>query len=262
MRSTERDTAPSMISRVSEILKAYQHDERFMTISELSRRTAIPKASTSRIVAEMVDFGFLERQGDQIQLGLRLFELGQQASRHTDLRRFAIQTMSELSKATGQTIHLAVLEGTEVVYIHILRSKTAPPLPSRVGGRLPAYATGVGKVLLAHSPESVLEEVFREPLKQLGPKTVTNSQQLRHELRAIRENRVGFEREESAANLGCAAAPILNSKGEAVAAISVSVHLHLTDLNKMGPAVATAAMALSRDVGRLNYSAWAIDHKQ
>jgi IclR family acetate operon transcriptional repressor len=239
-----------MISRVSEVLHAYQHDERAMTISELARRTGIPKASTSRIVSEMLEYGFLERDGNEIRLGIRLFELGQQASRPTHLRKFAHPHMTELMKATGQTVHLAVLEGAEVVYIQILRSRLTPPLPSRLGGRLPAYATGVGKALLAFAPSELVDEVCAGELSPLGPRTITDPALLRRELDAIRANRVAYEREESTANVGCAAAPIINASGVAIAALSVSVHLNMTDLTKMGPAVSTVAMALSREAAK------------
>lgn len=250
MRSTQRDTSPSMISRVSDILMAYQHDERAMTVSELGRRAGIPKASASRIIAELVEYGFLERTDNDVRLGIRMFELGQQASRPTDLRKFALPHMTELMKATGQTVHLAVLEGTEVVYVQILRSRSTPPLPSRLGGRLPAYATGVGKALLAHSSPELIDQVCSEPLVPLGPKTITDPIKLRHELDAIRANHLGYEREESTVNVGCAAAPILNAQGNAIAALSVSVHLHMTDVTKMGPAVSTVAMALSREASK------------
>lgn len=243
-------TQPSMISRVSDVLRIFQGNEKSFTVSDIGRRTGIPKASAARIVADMVAVGLLEHDGDRVQLGLRLFELGQHANRPIDLRKFTLPTMTELMKATGQTVHLAVLEGTEVVYIQILRSRATPPLPSRVGGRLPAYATGVGKVLLAHAPTAVIDDVCAAPLIAIGPKTITDPQRLRNELAAIRANHIAFEREESTANVGCAAAPILSAHGDAIAAISVSVHLHQTDLSKMGPAVATAAMALTREAAR------------
>jgi IclR family acetate operon transcriptional repressor len=253
MRPTERDESVAMISRVSTILRLFQGDERSFSISEIARRTAIPKASTARIVTDLIAERFLEKDGQKIQLGIRLFELGQHASRPTDLRKFTLPTMTELMKATGQTVHLAVLEGTEVVYVQILRSRLTPPLPSRVGGRLPAYATGVGKVLLAYASESIVDEVCSSPLTPVGPDTITDPNRLRAELAAIRANRIAFERQESTPNVGCAAAPIINGEGAAIASLSVSVHLHQTDLSKMGPAVATAAMALSREAARRRF---------
>lgn len=245
--SAERENS-TMISRVSAVLMAYTHDERELTVSELSRRTGIPKPSTSRIAAELVDYGLLERDGTQLRLGIRLFELGQQASRSTDLRRAAFPTMSELMKATGQTVHLAVLEGREVVYVQILRSRLTPPLPSRVGGRLPAHATGVGKALLAYAGDAAIDELLNVELERVGPRTIVDQARLRRELSTIRENRLAYEVEESTANVACAAAPILDYRGTAIAAISVSVHLTLTDVTKVGAAVSTAARALSRQL--------------
>lgn len=250
MRSIERDaTMPSMISRVSMILRLYLREESEFTVSEISRRTGIPKASVSRIARDLVDESILERDGDHFRLGIRLFELGQQASRTTDLRRVAAPYMYELMSATKQTVHLAVLEGTEVVYVHRLRSKLTPPLPSRIGGRLPAHATGVGKVLLAFRPLEELDRLGDPPLAALGPRTITDPEVLRSELHAIRMNRLAYEREESVADVGCAASPVLDANGRAIAALSVSVHLSSTDLTKMGPAVAVAARALSRQLG-------------
>ena len=84
----------------------------------------------------------------------------------------------------------------------------------------------------------------------IGPNTVTDPDALRLELEAIRANRIAYEREEATAKVGCVAAPILDWEGRPIAALSVSIHLHVTDLSKMAPAVATVAMALSRETNR------------
>lgn len=241
-----------MISRVAQILDLYMHDERSISASELGRRTGIPKASVGRITKELIEHGFLQRSGTQIRLGIRLFELGQQASPITELRRFAYPRMSQLMRETGHTVHLAVLEGREVVYAHILRSSSTPPLPSRVGGRLPAHATAVGKALLAYAPTALVDEICKAPLEQLGPRTITDPRRLREELGVVRATKVAYEREESATNVGCAAAPVLDPHGYPVAALSVSVQLQQVDLSKLGPAVSAVALGLSQLAGRLS----------
>lgn len=259
MRSTERDTADgvdrSMIHRVASIMGAFKGSDRALSVSEIGRRSGIPKASASRIINELIEVGFLERTGVKVGLGMRLFELGERATRPSDLKKFALPSMAELRNATRQTVHLAVLEGSEVVYIQILRSSLTPPLPSRVGGRLPAYATGVGKALLAFSRQSVVDEILSKPLKAIGPRTITNPETLRSQFAEIRENRVAFEREENTANVGCAAAPILDYESKPIAAISISGHLDHIDLPRLGPAIATSAMALTREAARINFVA-------
>jgi len=258
MRSTERDTTEgtdrSMIHRVAAIMSAFKGSDRTLSVSEIGRRSGIPKASASRIITELIEVGFLERNGVKVGLGMRLFELGERATRPSDLKKFALPSMAELRNATRQTVHLAVLEGTEVVYIQILRSSLTPPLPSRVGGRLPAYATGVGKALLAFSDPHLVDEILAGPLKPIGPRTITNPDTLRAQFAEIREHRVAFEREESTAMVGCAAAPILDYDGKPIAAISVSGHLDHIDLPRLGPAIATSAMALTREAARLNFT--------
>lgn len=239
-----------MIFRVSEILKAFHFGEKALTVTEIGLRSGIPKASTARIVTEMLRFGFLEKAGTKVQLGIRFFELGQLASRSADLRQFTYQSMLELAQATGQTVHLAVLDGTEVVYVQILRSRGAISLPSRVGGRLPAYATGVGKALLAFGGPATAQLLDEIELKPLGPRTITDHKELNAQLDAIRANRIAFETEESSANLACAAAPILRN-GQAIAAISVTVDIRQTDVTRMGPAVSAIARGLSRNTVNL-----------
>jgi IclR family acetate operon transcriptional repressor len=251
MNLTERDKEKSMIFRVSEVLKTFHFGEKSLTVTEIATRSAIPKASAARIVTELIHFGFLERDQKGVRLGLRLFELGQLANRSADLRQFTYQSMLELGQATGQTVHLAVLDGTEVVYVQILRGKNAPPLPSRVGGRLPAYATGVGKALLAYAPESVLEEIQTQGLKKIGPRTIDDISKLKTELESIRINRLAFETEESSANLACSAAPIIQN-GKAIAAISVTVDIRQMDVTRVGPAVSAVARALSRNAAKIN----------
>ncbi len=242
-----------MIGRVDAVLGALGSRAETLGISEIARRTGIPKASTSRIVAELVEHGYLERTDAGVGLGLRLFELGGRAARPLDLRRLALVHMADLRGATGQTVHLAVLEGTEVVYIEILRSRSTPPLPSRVGGRVPAYATGVGKALLADLPPERLEAHLPERLVPVGPRTVTDRELLVRELAGIRERRISYEREESAPDVGCAAVAIRGEDGEPIAAISVSVHLGSADLAALGIAVATAANAIAREAAKARY---------
>lgn len=235
-----------MIARVDLILELFQHGDRRLGVSEIARRTGISKPAVSRIAAELVQYRFLERTDEGLRLGLRLFELGATATSPSDLRKLAFATMADLRGATRQTVHLAVLEGGDVVYIEILRSKHTPPLPSRIGGRLPAYASGVGKALLAHVPEERLNAILPERLTPVGPGTITDRTVLMRQLQQVREVGFAYEREEAAAHAGCAAAPVFDADKRAVAAISVSVHLETVDLVTLGTAVSTAAHTISR----------------
>jgi DNA-binding IclR family transcriptional regulator len=192
--------------------------------------------------------GLLERRGDGFVLGLRLFELGELVPRQLDLREAALPYMADLRAATRQTVHLAVLDRTDVVYVEILRSHDAPPLPSRVGGRLPAHATAVGKAILAFSGSDVIEAVLRGGLTRLAERTITSPSLLQRTLRSARAHGIAYDYEESQAGLVCAASPLTAASGAVVGALSVSGWAGRLNVRRIGPAVRTAALALSRDL--------------
>jgi DNA-binding IclR family transcriptional regulator len=150
------DASTSVVRRLAAVLDAFRARDVYLGINEIARRTDLPKSTVSRLVKEMHEAGFLERKAQKVGLGLQMFEWGERASRRRSLRQVALPFMADLREATHQTIHLAVLDGTEVVYVEILHREGAPRLPSRVGGRLPAHATGVGKALLAASDPDVI----------------------------------------------------------------------------------------------------------
>ena len=209
-----------------------------LSVSELARRSGLPKSTTHRLVGELCRLGLLESTRDGIRLGFRLFELGELVPRHRGLRDAALPFMEDLMEATHQRVHLAVLEGVEVVYVQILGS--------RFGGRLPAHATGVGKAILAFSPPSVVSARMEAGLPRLSPRTIVMPGALTRELATIREQGVAYDREESSPGIACAAAPVFGMHGVVVAGLSVSGRTGQIDVEKIAPAVRTAALALSR----------------
>jgi IclR family acetate operon transcriptional repressor len=237
VRTGERNTFDSVIGRAAAVLGAFDARHLSLGVSELSRRSGL------------ATHGFLERtDGSDFKLGTKLFEWGELASRQRKLREVALPYMADLRQVSRQTVHLAVLVGTEVMYVEIVRSRDAPRMPSEVGGRLPAHAAGVGKAMLAFSPDDVVAAVIERGLPAVGPRTITAPGLLLRELRRIRESGIAYESEESGYGVGCAASPILSADGLPVAAMSISGWNGKLDLRRIGPAVKTAALALSRDL--------------
>jgi DNA-binding IclR family transcriptional regulator len=194
----------------------------------------------------MEQAGFIERCGNKVGLGLRLFEWGERASRRRSLREVALPFMADLREATHQTIHLAVLDGSEVVYVEILRSTNAPWLPSQVGGRLPAHATGVGKALLAAAPPEVFDRAIATGLPMVGPRTLRNPKLLKQQLSRVASAGIAYEIQESAHGVVCVAAAITETDGRAVAAVSASGWAGKVDIRRVASAVRTAALSISR----------------
>lgn len=253
MSPTERNLGlpASSIGRVAAILGCFSPQEPTLTLTELSLRTGLPKSTMSRLVSELVEHAFLEREGREVSLGLKAFELGEIAARPNSLRRVVYPAQERLRRSTGQTVHLAVLEGRHVVYLHILRARNTPPLPSRVGGRVPAHATAVGKAMLAFTEPDVVDRLIEGGLPKVGPRTITNGDALRAALWRARSVGRASEEEESAPGVACVAAPILDEHGRPVAGLSVSGRIGEIDLTACGDAVQRATARLWRGRGPL-----------
>ncbi|WP_293059795.1 helix-turn-helix domain-containing protein, partial [Mycobacterium sp.] len=138
-RHTGQSSVPTVLARATAILAAFDRESQILGVSALAHCTGLAKSTVHRLAGELAQHGFLERRREGFVLGLRLFELGELVPRQLDLRGAALPYMADLRAATKQTVHLAVLDDTQVVYVEILRHRDAPPLPSRVGGRFPAH---------------------------------------------------------------------------------------------------------------------------
>ncbi|GAA1193855.1 IclR family transcriptional regulator [Prauserella alba] len=241
------DGTASTAARVAALLSAFRPGDEALGVSELARRTGVPKSTTHRLTAHLADEGLLEPAGrGRLRLALKLFEIGQLAVAQRGLVDAARPYLADLREATRNTAHLAVLEGTEVVYLDILRGPDAPTLPSRVGGRFPAHATSVGKAILAFSAESVVDDVITAGLSRISPRTVTAPGLFRSQLATIARDSIAYDREESGVGVVCAGAPLLGSDGTAVGALSLSGWTNRMRLDRVAPAVRTAALTLSR----------------
>jgi DNA-binding IclR family transcriptional regulator len=247
MRSTGRD-GESVLARAVRVLAAFDADSALLGVSDLARRTGLAKSTVHRLVHELAALGLVEITPAGVRLGMRLFELGQLAPRQRDLRDAAMPYLQDLREATGATAHLAVLEGIEVVYVEILRGKDAPALPSRVGGRMPAHATGVGKAILAFSPPEVVRARLEAGLPRTSPHTIEMPGMLQRELARVRDAGVAFDREESGVGIVCVAAPVFGVDGRVCGALSVSGRSGRFKVERMAAAVRTAALALSREM--------------
>ncbi|SDN72542.1 IclR family transcriptional regulator [Allokutzneria albata] len=244
-------TPPSSVSaRLLSVLGAFGPGSPRLTLSEISRRTGLPLTTAHRLVGELAAWGGLERDGEgHYQIGLRLWEIGALAPRGLGLRESAMPFLEDLYEATHQNVQLAVLDGNDAVFLERLSGREAVHVFTRVGGRLPAYATGVGLVLLAYAPHEVQEAAISLPLKRFTEKTIPNGAVLRRVLADVR--RQGFALSDGQIELIAVsvAAPVHGPDDSVVAAISVVVPSENGDAYAHLPAVRAAARGISRALG-------------
>jgi DNA-binding IclR family transcriptional regulator len=241
MTATLEPATPSaVIDRISLVLDAFEGPGR-LTLAQIVRRTGLPRSSAHRMLERLVQLRWLRRSGRDYELGMRLVELGSLAVHQDRLVRAASPLLGELHRATGFVVHLAVLDGPDVVYLEKIGDRT---LPTRVGGRQPAHCTAVGKAVLAYSDQDAEVDLRVRKTKY----SISSSAQLAVELAKVRAHGVAFEREESLLGFGCVAAPIGNL-GEAVAAVSVCGPMNrMTFDQRLAAPVRMTAMGIWRNV--------------
>jgi DNA-binding IclR family transcriptional regulator len=247
--AARRDPGVSVTARVLRLLGAFTPESPELTLSQLSRRAALPLTTTHRIVDELARWGAIERGADGMyRIGLRLWEVGALAPRGIGLREAAMPFLEDLYEATHENVQLAVLEGTEALYVERISGRDAVNVLTRVGGRLPLHATGVGLVLLAHADPALQEEILAGPLRRFTEKTITSPQVLRRTLADIRRSQFAVTDGQVELIALSVAAPIYGPTDEVVAALSIVVPARRRP-EPFIPAVRAAARGVSRALG-------------
>ncbi|MFJ8044132.1 IclR family transcriptional regulator [Kitasatospora sp. NPDC096147] len=186
--STTRVTAAG---KVLQVLALFDREHPSLTLSEIARRSGLAISTAHRVVTELAGWGALERAEDgSWHVGLRLWEIASGCPRTQILRDAALPFMQDLYEATHENVQLAVREGTELVFVERIAGHRSVDLLTMVGTRFPVASTGMGRVLLAHAPRELQEEVLGAPLRAWTEHTVTDPAALRAQLDLIRREQV------------------------------------------------------------------------
>ncbi len=235
----------SVAERVLAVLGAFDRGHRALTLTEIAHRADLPVPTAHRLVGELEKWGALTRRPDNaFVIGRRLWDLGLLAPIQSGIREVAAPFMQDLYAATLATVHLAVREGTQVLYVDRLSGRASVPVVSRVGSRLPLYSTGVGKVLLAHAPDDVRRAVMSD-LRPITRHTIVAPGVLDKQLRQIRQQGYATTVEEMTLGACSVAVPVRNGD-HVVAALGIVV----PTLGRNRPTLVAAAQVAARGVGR------------
>lgn len=240
----------SVLHRVVKVLSVFDADHPSKSIADIARRAGLPVSTTHRLVVEMIAERLLSRteEGD-IQLGVRLWELGTAGSHVTALREAALPFMEDVFSVVQQHTTLGVLDAGEMLYIERLGASSSAVSIARIAKRIPLYACSSGLVLLAFSPMSLQNEILALPARRFTHDTITNSHQLRQRLADVR--RTGYAIVEGAivAESTGVAVPIFGAHNEIVAALNVIVPKAEPGPGQHIPVLKTAALSISRALG-------------
>lgn len=246
----EGNSPATALSKTVLVLRAFTSEDRGVTLAELCRRTGMVKGTAHRVCADMVGHGLLERDERHYRLGRLMFELGMRASVERDLLEIATPYLQEL-RTLGETVHLGVRDGVEVVYIAKLVGLGTDAAPSRMGGRQALHCTAIGKALLAHGPAEVLAQVVTGDLARRTPRSITAPGLLIRQLERVRETGLAFEYEESRTGVVCVGAPVFGPDGvEAVAAISIAGPISRFHPETHGARLRVAALQVGATLAR------------
>jgi len=213
------------LERALHILDLFDENTPELKISEISVRLNLHKSTLHSLLKTLQKHGYIDQDADsgKYRLGLKLLERGQLLLQSLDIRTVARKTLLDLSKHTGQTTHLVILDGREGVYIDKVEGEKAAIRYSRIGRRVPLHSSAVGKVLAAYSnPEDLKRLMAGYEFFPQTSKTIQDKEAFMEELAAVRRKGYAVDNEENEPGVRCAAAPIFDHAGRAVAAMSIS----------------------------------------
>jgi len=255
--TTAMTDLPTSIAKALALLRMVSVSEPPASFSILLDRTGLPKATLHRLLQELVMSGLIRTAPDRTyRPALGLLELAYRAWESIDLKAIASRHVDTLWRSTDETVHLAVRDGHEIIYIDKRESQKTLRLFSSVGRRGPLHCTGVGKAILAHLPQAERDAII-DAISLIGhtTHTITSRHLLRAAFDEIRAQGLAFDREEHEAGIICVAAPIFDRNNYPVASLSVTAPAMRMDaprLASLAPEVKRAAELISADAVAAN----------
>lgn len=246
------DESLKSLTKVSRVLDCFNTAHRSLTLAEICVKTGYPRSTTHRLLAAMREVGFIEqdRERDSYRLGLRLFELGNTVLANLELNREGRVIVDALHRLTSRAVHLAVFDGHRAVVIQ--RTEAEPMLSNTMVENSPVHCTSVGKAILAHQPEDIIERVIGAGLERFTETTFTEPDAFRAELDLTRQRGYAIDNGEHQPGLRCIGAPIRNQSGAVFAGISISSpawQLPMAEVDELNKVVIYHANLISQRLG-------------
>ncbi len=218
------DSGLKTVDRALDLLELLAHEAQGLRPVEIGARMSLNKVAVHRLLSTLIRRGFVEKREDgRCLVGLKLVAISSLRLNNLELKTEAQPWLRRLVDKVGQPVHLAIRDGNEIVYIEKIETVHSIRMYSQIGKRSPLHCTALGKVLLgALDDRQVMALLQAAPLIAYTEKTTTDPARLLDEIRQVRQNGVAFDREEHEPGVFCAACPILDYRGQIIAALSTA----------------------------------------
>ena len=240
------------VERALDVLLCFSGQTPELTMTQIAEQVGVHKSTAHRLLATLERKRFVQRDPDKgtYRLGIRALQMAYLTLEHNDLRRLATPFLARLREQCQETIDLAVIDGTDVVFLHVLESPQRVKLAAAVGQRLPAFATASGKAILAFMAEEAVEGLLKPGIPRCTERTLCAPEALLSDLRRARELGFALSVQEYEEGINAVAAPILSPNGKPIAAVAVAgpaYRLTRERMMEIGPLVATVASDIAQE---------------
>lgn len=244
----------SSVAMAVRLLKTFSQDEAEIGVTALARRLGVAKSTVYRLATTLVSEGMLEQnpETERYRLGIALFGLGALVRQRMHVSTEGRPQLFELRAATNETVHLAILEGSEIMYVVNLESNQAIRMRADLGSRKPAFCTAAGLAMLAFQPETVVENVLRAGFRARTSRTLVDPTRWRAALAEVRALGYAIEDEQSEIGMRSIAAPIWDSSDRVIASVGLAGPVQrLSDdvMKRFVPLIVEAAATISTRLG-------------
>ncbi len=242
------------VERSLGILLCFSQEDPVLSLTQIAERVGIPKSTGHRLLATLENKRFVSRDHatGNYRLGFRLIELAALVFRHAELERCVQPHLHRLSAECGETVDLAILDGTHVVYLQVVESAQRVRIAAEVGHRLPVFCTATGRAFMAYLPDEQVDAILNEGLTRYTAYTRLEHPNLYEAVRVARAQGYAMSEQEYEQDINAVAAPILDANKYPVAVIAVvgpSYRLTRERMSLLGPVVRATAEAIAREMG-------------
>lgn len=217
-----------VLERATKILDLFSTEHMEWRFRDIVTESGLNKSTVFNIVNTLRELNLLEQDEEtkKYRLGRQLLRYGEVAKKSVQIVKIAQPYMIQIRDVLNETVQLARLDGSNTIYLEKAESIQSVQTYSMMGAAIPAYATGLGKAMLAYQEESYLDAYFDEPFQKFTVNTLKNKEELKNHLETVRKEGIASDQEEFSIGLVCYACPIFDHKGRAVYAMSVSTPIY------------------------------------